>query len=119
MLVALLGQQRRFEMSDFINHVITAQELDPKDETISGVVSGGTMEVFLTDLQLLYTILNTQYFLIVELQNIKTFCQFGELKRRLSGRIFAVLDRFLASSEEKVPVLFIPPPSAGHDITTV
>ncbi|XP_026330610.1 cytoplasmic FMR1-interacting protein-like, partial [Hyposmocoma kahamanoa] len=38
-IIALLGQQRRFEALDFCYHILRVQRVDGKDELVKGVVS--------------------------------------------------------------------------------
>lgn len=48
MIIALLGQQRRFDILDFSYHLLKVQKHDGKDEIIKSVVSSqfqGTMSV--------------------------------------------------------------------------
>lgn len=50
MIIALLGQQRRFDILDFSYHLLKVQKHDGKDEIIKSVVSSwcqGTLSVFL------------------------------------------------------------------------
>ena len=38
-IIALLGQQRRFDCLDFCYHIFRVQKVDGKDENIKGIVS--------------------------------------------------------------------------------
>ena len=38
-IIALLGQQRRFEALDFCYHILRVQRVDGKDELVKGIVS--------------------------------------------------------------------------------
>lgn len=38
-IIALLGQQRRFEALDFCYHILRVQRVDGKDEMVKGIVS--------------------------------------------------------------------------------
>ena len=38
----LLNQQRRFEALDFCSHMVKVYDVDPRDETVAGVVSSWT-----------------------------------------------------------------------------
>ena len=35
----LLNQQKRFEALDFCSHIVKVYDVDPRDETVAGVVS--------------------------------------------------------------------------------
>lgn len=37
--VLLLSQQKRFEALDFCSHIVKVYDVDPRDETVGGVVS--------------------------------------------------------------------------------
>lgn len=38
-VIALLGQQKRFEALDFCYHIVKVHEVDFRDEVVAGVVS--------------------------------------------------------------------------------
>jgi hypothetical protein len=42
--VVLLNQQKRFEALDFCSHIVKVYDVDPRDETVGGVVS--FLEIF-------------------------------------------------------------------------
>ena len=46
-LIALLGQQKRFEALDFSSHLLRVQEVDERLEVVAGVVSDITKVKFL------------------------------------------------------------------------
>lgn len=46
MIIALLGQQRRFDILDFSYHLLKVQKHDGKDEIIKSVVSSRVRELF-------------------------------------------------------------------------
>ena len=52
-IIALLGQQRRFDCLDFCYHIFRVQKVDGKDENIKGIVS--------TDLDLNFLIISRFY----------------------------------------------------------
>ena len=46
-IIALLGQQRRFDCLDFCYHIFRVQKVDGKDENIKGIVSSTAESVHL------------------------------------------------------------------------
>ena len=44
-IIALLGQQRRFDCLDFCYHIFRVQKVDGKDENIKGIVSSSSESI--------------------------------------------------------------------------
>lgn len=44
-LIALLGQENRFEALDFCYHIVKVYEVDSRDEVVGGVVSELSLDI--------------------------------------------------------------------------
>lgn len=45
-LIALLGQENRFEALDFCYHIVKVYAVDSRDEVVGGVVSEQSVDIF-------------------------------------------------------------------------
>ena len=88
-MIALLGQQRRFECLDFCYHIFRVQKVDGKDENIKGIVSLEHVEALVPILILYFP----HYF-----QQLKRMVDRIRRFQVLNSQIFATLNKYLRTS---------------------
>ncbi|UYV60204.1 CYFIP1 [Cordylochernes scorpioides] len=114
-MIALLGQQRRFEALDFCYHILRVQRVDGKDDTVKGIVG---YSVFVC-----HSLLHHCHPLKRMVDRIRRF-------QVLNSQIFAVLNKYLRSGDVAADVLPVehvrcfPPPihqslATGHHHSSI